>query len=93
MIGELLIRVLICHILKTTNPNEACCMVEQALSIARNHKLEIDRARCYNIQGIAYLNKSEYEKALDCCLKALALHEGSNDEGFSFKEDSDFILR
>ncbi len=66
--------------MKTTNPDEACFMVEQALSVAREHEIEIDQARCYNIQGIACLNKSEYEKALDYSLKALALHEGSNDK-------------
>ena len=55
-------------------------MVEQVLSIAREHEIKIDQARCHNIQGISYLNKSEYEKALDYNLKALALHEVSNDK-------------
>ena len=66
--------------LKTTAPDEAYNLVEQALSTAQEHKIEINYARCYNIQGIAYLHRGEYENALEYSLKALELYEDTNDK-------------
>lgn len=62
-----------------TDPDEACNLTEQALSIIQTLKIELHYARCHKIAGISYTYQGEYEKALEYSLKALAIYEDNND--------------
>ncbi|MCD4702631.1 MAG: tetratricopeptide repeat protein [Candidatus Aegiribacteria sp.] len=66
--------------LNTSNPDKACNLIEQALSIAQDNGIENLCARCYMIEGISYSYRGEYEKALDYSLKALAIYEDTPDK-------------
>ncbi len=77
---EITVLLDLAEILNATNPDEACNLVEQALSINQEHEVEILCARCYKIKGISYSCKGEYENALDYSLQALAIYEDIHDE-------------
>jgi len=77
---EITVLLDLAEILNTSNPDEACNLVEQALSINQGQEVLIFSARCYKIKGIAYSCRGEYEKALDYSLKALTIYENTHDD-------------
>ena len=66
--------------LNRTDPESACILTEQILSITHMSELEVCCAKCYKIIGISYLSRGEYEKALDYSLKALEIYEDTYDK-------------
>ena len=62
----------------TNNPDSAIILAEKQQKMAHADKLIKSEASAYGILGIAYENKGNYLKALECQLTALKLYEDIN---------------
>ncbi|MCD4707554.1 MAG: tetratricopeptide repeat protein [Candidatus Sabulitectum sp.] len=61
-----------------TDSAGACILAEQTLSISREMGFDMGIAKSLSAIGISHSYRGEYEKALDCSLKALAIFSAMN---------------